>query len=434
MSGAEPENTVVASASSSAQLVDELITAFAEFSEPDSGPGVTRPGYSVLERKAHDHFTERMTQLGLTVHADAAGNSIAELPGNEPGLPAIGTGSHLDSVPQGGHYDGIAGVVAAMEVARLIVENKTLHRHPLRFVVFAAEEGARFGQACTGSRIIAGLTAADDLNDLVDGRGVTVASAMQEIGIDPLRVGDAKWRSKDWCAFIELHIEQGSVLMDVQLPIGVVDLISGSTRLKITTHGRASHTGGTPMHLRADALTAAAQIVLAAEALANDDEHRGTRITVGRLDVHPASITTIPGDCEMYVDIRDVDSDRQRDAATAFIATAYQIGHDRAVEVGSEILADASPVVLPVFVRDTIVGAVAEMGLGYRVMPSGASHDAQMINHVVPTGMIFVPSQNHGVSHSPHELTLTPDIVRGVDALHASMLALDSSASHAAHD
>ncbi|MGV8876678.1 MAG: hypothetical protein ACOH1K_04110, partial [Rhodoglobus sp.] len=117
MSDIAPDNTVVASAGSSVHLVDELIAAFAEFSEPDSGPGVTRPGYSVWERKAHDHFAERMTQLGLTVHTDAAGNSIAELPGTEPGLPAIGTGSHLDSVPQGGHFDGIAGVVAAMEVA-----------------------------------------------------------------------------------------------------------------------------------------------------------------------------------------------------------------------------------------------------------------------------------------------------------------------------
>ncbi|MHB1171206.1 MAG: allantoate amidohydrolase [Lacisediminihabitans sp.] len=414
--------------STSADRIRSLIEEFAALSEPDSGPGITRQGYSALERRAHDVFARRMKEIGLAVWTDAAGNTIAELQGIEPGLPAIGTGSHADSVPQGGSFDGVAGVVAAMEVARSVVANGLAHRHPLRFVVFAAEEGARFGQACTGSRIAAGLTVAEDLASLSDTRGVTVADAMSLIGIDPAEVEKARWNSDDWLAFIELHIEQGSVLTDVNLPIGIVDLISGSTRLKITTHGRASHTGGTPMHLRADALAAAAEIVLRAETLANDDRHRGTRITVGRLDVHPASITTIPGACELYVDIRDVDSDRQRNAATELIAAAYEIGSARGVEVGSEILADASPVLLPVFVRASIVTAASGLGLNYRVMPSGASHDAQMINHVVPSGMIFVPSRNHGISHSPEEFTSFEDLVVGVDVLRSSLLVLDESA------
>lgn len=414
--------------STAAGRIQSLIKEFAALSEPQSGRGVTRQGYSPLERRAHDVFARRMAELGLSVWTDESGNTIAELQGGEPGLPSIGTGSHLDSVPQGGSFDGIAGVVAAMEVAHSVVVNELTHHHPLRFVVFAAEEGARFGQGCTGSRIVAGLTGSDDLDLLFDAHGVTVADAMRLIGIDPAHVGKAQWRSEDWLAFIELHIEQGSVLTEVNLPIGIVDSISGSTRLKITTHGRASHTGGTPMHLRADALAAAAQIVLSAETLANDDRHRGTRITVGRLDVHPASITTIPGACELYVDIRDVDSDRQRSTATELISDAYAIGGVRGVEVHSEILADASPVVLPVFVRDSIVAAAASLGISYRVMPSGASHDTQMINHVVPSGMIFVPSQNHGISHAPEELTTLEDLVLGAELLRASLLTLDESA------
>lgn len=414
-----------------AERIRYQIEDFAALTEPDPGRGVTRQGYSALERRAHDIFAERMEALGLEVWTDSGGNTIAELAGKEPALPAIGTGSHLDSVPEGGSFDGIAGVVAAMEVARTMVLDVISHQHPFRFVVFAAEEGARFGQACTGSRIIAGLTDANDLATLVDPHGVSVADAMRLIGIDPAEVARARWDSANWLAFIELHIEQGSVLTDVNLNVGIVDLISGSTRLKITTHGRASHTGGTPMHLRADALAAAAQIVLAAEALANDDRHRGTRITVGRLDVHPASITTIPGACELYVDIRDVDGERQRSAGTELIAVAYKIGAERGVEVHSEIVGDASPVVLPVFVRNSIVAAAKELGLAYRVMPSGASHDAQMINHVVPTGMIFVPSQNHGISHAPEELTSFEDIALGATLLRASLMMLDQSSTYA---
>lgn len=418
-------------AATSVERIRSQIEDFAALTEPDSGRGVTRQGYSALERRAHGIFGDQMTALGLEVWTDPGGNTIAELAGTEQALPAIGTGSHLDSVPEGGSFDGIAGVVAAMDVARTVVNDAISHRHPFRFVVFAAEEGARFGQACTGSRIIAGLTGTDDLAALVDPRGVSVADAMRLIGIDPAAVEGARWDAADWLAFIELHIEQGSVLTDVNLNVGIVELISGSTRLKITTNGRASHTGGTPMHQRADALAAAAQIVLAAEALANDDRHRGTRITVGRLDVHPASITTIPGTCELYVDIRDVDGERQRSVGTELIAAAYEIGAERGVKVHSEIVGDASPVVLPVFVRDSIVAAAQGMGLPYRVMPSGASHDAQMINHVVPTGMIFVPSQNHGISHAPEELTSFEDIALGAKLLRTSLMVLDQISARA---
>lgn len=408
-----------------AALIEDLIAQFGRLSEPDSAPGVTRLAYTPLERRAHQLFADRMRTLGLTVWADAAGNTIAEMAGTEPGLPAIGTGSHLDSVPHGGRYDGIAGVVAAMEIARLKTEKKIEHRHPLRFIAFANEEGARFGQACIGSRIVAGLTTRTDLDRLTDANGVTVAEAMSTVGIDPALISEAQWVPDQWAAFLELHIEQGSVLTSLDLPIGVVDLISGSTRLQVTLHGRAAHTGGTPMHLRADALAAAAEIVLQAEALATDTRHRGTRITVGKLDVEPGSITTIPGKCTLAVDIRDVDSDRQRESAVELIAAAQAIGKSRDVTIEVELLADASPAVLPAWVRDEIIGAAVGLGLGYRVMPSGASHDSQMIGHVCPVGMVFVPSQNHGVSHAPDEYTTAPDLALGIEVLASALHALD---------
>lgn len=406
-------------------LVDELLNRFARLSETGHGPGVTRLAYTPLEREAHAVFTEFMTDLGLAVWTDQAGNTIAELAGRRPG-PAIGTGSHLDSVPNAGAYDGIAGVIAAMIAARQVAEQEAFD-HPLRFVAFAAEEGARFGQACTGSRLAAGLTESADLDQLHDAAGTSMADAFREVGLDPERADEARWSADDWAGFVELHIEQGSVLTDAHTQIGVVDTISGSTRLHVELRGRAAHTGGTPMHLRADALAAAAELITAGETLATDPRHRGTRITVGTIDVEPGSMTTIPGLCRLDVDIRDTDDRRQRETALELIARAERLAGERGVDVNVQVIADASPAILPLSVQRQLTSAAQEAGYSYRVMPSGASHDTQMISHVCPAGMLFVPSQNHGISHAPEELTHTTDIVRGIDVLIAGLRRLDSA-------
>ncbi|MFI5610928.1 Zn-dependent hydrolase [Amycolatopsis sp. NPDC051903] len=405
-----------------AQWLDE----FAALSEPDSGPGVTRLAHTPLERRAHARFADHVTALGLTVHTDAAGNTIAELPGTAPGAPALGTGSHLDSVPNAGAFDGIAGVVAAMETARLYTEHDVRPAHPVRFVVFAAEEGARFGQACTGSRLAAGLTTAADLDAKADADGVTLAEAMRSVGLDPAGAASARWQPADWAAFLELHIEQGSVLESTGLPLGVVDLISGSTRFRLDLTGRASHTGGTPMHQRADTLAAAAEIVLLVESIATDSRHHGTRATVGRLDSAPGSITTIAGRAQLHVDVRDVDGDRQRLTSAEIVERAGAIAARRGVGFSAHALADASPVLLPRQITDVVAATCAELGYAQRVLPSGASHDAQMVNHITPTGMIFVPSRD-GMSHSPDEWTDVADLARGTEVLAHSLLALDSA-------
>lgn len=402
--------------------ITRLLAEFAAVSEP--GPGVTRLAYTPLERQAHAIFAAMMRDLGLKVWTDAAGNTLAERSGSAGVLPAIGTGSHLDSVPQAGRFDGIVGVIAALEAARIVTEVGMAHRHPLRFVVFAAEEGARFGQACTGSKLVAGLCGQRELHELQDQDGISIAAAMRSVDLDPRSVAEAQWRPSDWAAFVELHVEQGSVLERIGIPIGVVDLVSGSTRLEIEVIGQASHSGATPMNERADALTAAAEIVLMAETVATDARHHGARATVGRLDVHPGSITTIPGRVRLAVDVRDVDSDRQRHTATEIIRRAQASCDRRGVGMSTTVLADASPVVLPVWVRQIIADVCTGADLPYRVMTSGASHDAQMVNQVVPAGMIFVPSKD-GISHDPAEWTLPADIAAGVNVLVGSLLALD---------
>lgn len=406
-------------------LVDDLLNRFARLSESGQGPGVTRLAYTPLEREAHAIFTEFMADLGLNVWTDQAGNTIAELAGRRPG-PAIGTGSHLDSVPNAGAYDGIAGVIAAMVAAQQLAEQETFD-HPLRFVAFAAEEGARFGQACTGSRLAAGLTESADLDNLHDATGMSMADAFREVGLNPELAGEARWSADDWAGFVELHIEQGSVLTDAHTQIGVVDTISGSTRLHVEFRGRASHTGGTPMHLRADALAAAAELITAGEALATDPRHRGTRITVGTIKVEPGSMTTIPGLCRLGVDIRDTDDLRQRETALELIGRAERLAAERGVDIEVQVIAHASPAILPLSIQQQLTSAAHEVGCSYRVMPSGASHDTQMISHVCPVGMLFIPSQNHGISHAPEELTYTTDIIRGIDVLIAGLRRLDSA-------
>ncbi|MEV0195756.1 Zn-dependent hydrolase [Nonomuraea sp. NPDC050691] len=410
--------TAVADSARVAELIERIATI------SDDSPGVTRLAFTPAERKAHSLFAGLMSELGLRVWTDAAGNTMAEAAGAEE-LPAIGTGSHLDSVPRGGRFDGIAGVVAAVEVARIFTENQVRHRHPFRFVAFAAEEGARFGQACLGSRLAAGLTSPADLRRLKDAHGTTVAEAMKMVGLDPDRVAEARWDPADWAAFVELHVEQGGMLEATGLPIGVVDTVSGSTRMRIHLNGRPSHTGATPMAGRADALTTAARVVLAVESIATDARHHGTRATVGEMSVRPGSLTTIPGEVVLTVDVRDVDAVRQRHTAAEIVRYAETVGAERGVRVETTLIGDSSPVVLPLWVGDTLAKAAVDCSAGFRMMTSGASHDAQMINKVTPTGMIFVPSRA-GVSHVPEEWTAPEDLAVGVQVLARSLLSLDA--------
>lgn len=395
----------------------------AALSDTDPADGVTRLAYTLTERRAHDLFSSWMKDLDLHVYTDAVGNTIAEHPGTLD-MPGIGTGSHLDSVPRGGRFDGIAGVVAATEVAELLVKHDIEHQLPWRFVVFAGEEGARFGQACIGSKAAGGMWTAQALEEVRDSDGVSIAAAMQELGFDHSRVDEAAWGRDEWAAFVELHVEQGQVLETARIPIGLVDLISGSTRFTLSLSGTASHTGSTPMELRADALCAASEVVLLAEEIANDSRHRGTRCTVGKLEVRPGSLTTIPGEVTLWVDVRDVDSARQRETADEIVRRARDVCTRRAVSLIPQLLSDASPVVLPGWLRDVMAGVCEKRDVPFRVMYSGASHDSQMVAHTVPVGMLFVPSRG-GLSHVPEEWSSTADVALGAELLFQGLLKLD---------
>jgi allantoate deiminase len=387
---------------------------------------VNRLSFTPAEREAHATFARWMTDAGLTVETDAFGNTWGTRAGRRSDLPPIAFGSHLDSVPHGGRFDGAVGVVAGVEVLRLLDAAGVQTEHPLRLIAFTCEEGARFGEACLGSKAVVGLLQPGDLQRLRDAQGVTLAAAMQALEMDPRQLPTVRWEPRALAAFLELHIEQGRLLENDGKAVGLVEAVAGNTRLRIALHGRADHSGGTPMHIRKDALAAAAEIVLGVERLANEPRRRTTVATVGRLDVSPNSITTVPARVVFYVDVRDVDGDRQRAAAQDVLALAQQVAARRDVGIEAELVGDSSPVVLPLWLRHLTRDVCQQLEVPYRVLNSGAGHDAAILARALPAAMLFVPS-HQGLSHCPEEWTSISDVAVGVRVLYHSILALDRS-------
>ena len=386
----------------------------------DPRGGWTRLAFSPEERAAHDVFERWATDLGLSVYTDAIGNTFAELAGGTPG-PALLAGSHLDTVPQGGNFDGVAGIAAALEVARLLTETEGLNR-PYRAVVFSAEEGARFGAPCIGSRVATGAFTASTLHELSDREGRSAAQCADEVGLRPADAAEAVWPNGSAVAFLELHIEQGRVLESHGLPLGIVDAIAGSTRVELTFSGRTDHSGATPMLLRSDALVGASELVLEVERRAA--AYRTTVATVGRLEVEPGSLTAVPGLARLALDVRDIDSERQRELVEELLDRAMRIAARRGLELSAELVSDQSPVVLHKPVRERLAKAALEHGTPFHVLPSGASHDAAHVAKKAPTGMLFVPSRE-GLSHTPEEWSSVEDIARGAEVMATALQALD---------
>jgi allantoate deiminase len=404
----------------SPERIAEFIAAIAEVGRDPAG-GWTRLAFTRAERDAHAVFADHAADAGLDVEVDAIGNSIAwSADGDDD---AFLVGSHLDTVPQGGRFDGVAGVAVALEVARLLREHGVA---PARYgaVAFAAEEGARFGVPCVGSRVAAGALAAADLATIADREACSIASAAAGVGLDPAAAGPWAGPRKRLRAFFEVHIEQGLVLERRGRVLGLVDSIAGSTRLLLSFTGRADHSGATPMTLRRDALVAASELTLEIEAAAR--RHPTSVATVGRLEVSPGSITTVPGGAELGVDVRDIDSERQRELAEAILDEALRISRRRDVELTASLLSDQSPVMLHQTLRRQLADAVVGLGTAFAVLPSGAMHDAAYMARLTPAALVFVPSED-GLSHAPAERSDVEHIARAAEAV-AAVIAADVAA------
>jgi beta-ureidopropionase / N-carbamoyl-L-amino-acid hydrolase len=383
--------------------------------------GVSRVAYSVPDLTARAWLIQEIKEAGLAPRIDAAGNIYARL-GGEAARPPILFGSHIDSVPEGGNFDGDLGTLAALGVLEAVQAAKITTRHPLEMVLWAHEESTAFGRGTAASRIVAGDLQAGDMDQVWN--GLRRGDAIRRIGGDPAQIETAVRARGSWHAYVELHIEQGGTLDKAKVPIGIVEGIVAIHRYDVVIEGVANHAGTTPMGERQDALVASSQLTLAVGEIVRAVQGRQVG-TVGRLHVHPNSPNVIPGRVEQSVEFRDL--------SEATLTTLGEALRRRAAEIARAThttitltLATTNPAAPATRgVQDAIGRAADAAGLTAMRLPSGAGHDAQMIAALCPMGMIFVPSIG-GISHSPKELTSWDDCAHGANVLLRTVLDLDS--------
>jgi hydantoinase/carbamoylase family amidase len=332
------------------------------------------------------------------------------------------TGSHVDTTLNAGRYDGVLGVLGAIDAVHRLRASGLAPRRSIELVAWAGEE-PRFGTGCVGSRAAAGHLARADLDRLCDRDGTSMAEALRGAGLDPDRIEEARIDPDGVHALVELHIEQGAVLEEAGESIGVVTAIAAPHDLRLTLGGSATHAGATPMHLRRDALVGAAEAIAALERLARASPSGTTVGTVGVLRVRPGAINVVPGEVELDVDIRDADLAAREQVVEGLLAAVRQIAARRGLTLAVDPIVEDIPVQCEERVVAAAEAAARDAGLPFRRMTSGAYHDAMVMGSLVPIGMIFVPSAG-GISHSPDEHTDPDDLERGVAVLAGTLARL----------
>ena len=404
--------------------------------------GVTRLAFTREDMMGRELLRKWMSEAGLEIHRDAVGNLIGVLRGKNADAPILACGSHIDSVVNAGKYDGIVGMLSAVECARVLSKHGALH-HTLHVINFAMEESARFGAGYGfGSRVMAGFEISKQELFARDRSKVLMARAIQELKgwetgakIATERTAlqvtqkDIEASRYDWTrvrAFLEIHIEQGPVLERTGKQIGIVTAVAAPTRLHIVLTGEQNHSGTTPMHMRHDALAAAAEMILAVERIANEFAARQVVGTVGVIQSEPNVMNSIPGRVELRVDLRSANGEAKREGVASVQRALEWIAAKRGIGIEIAFLTNE----MPVEFAPHVVGAFERVCAAQRVdamkMPSGAGHDAAHVARVAPAGMIFIPSKN-GVSHDPREFSTTEQIARGAQILLGALLELDAT-------
>jgi allantoate deiminase len=385
------------------------------------GGGVTRLSFTEEERAAKDLVASYMEEASLSVYEDAVGNLFGRRDGRNPRSASILIGSHVDSVYNGGNFDGPLGVLAGIEVLQTMEKQGMETEHPIEVVAFTDEEGARFSLGMVGSRALAGKLTAEDIETYEDGDGVSVAEAMRAYGLDPEKIGDAARPEGSVRAYVELHIEQGRVLESEDLPVGVVTGIAGIVWLRFILEGETGHAGATPMNLRRDALAAAAEIMGLIEAEATKT---GTTVgTVGQLDLEPGGINIIPGEVRFSLDLRDIDEGVRDRVEARIMEGAEEVCLRRGVAPAVETLQRVAPAPSSDPVRGAAERACERLGIRVHELPSGAGHDGMQLADLCPIGMIFVRSRE-GISHNPDEWSSKEDCAAGAEVLYHTVLDL----------
>ena len=362
--------------------------------------GTTRSTFTKEYIGAIRYIIRELEQIGADIKIMKGGNIRARFHGSEKNAPSVMIGSHVDSVFQGGMYDGVVGTVAALEVVRIISENNILHKNPIDFVVFAEEDGSRFSSVLLGSRIWSGKVKDEDLKMITDKDGTSYLDAMKKSGLTP---NDEKLMDGTKIkAMIEPHIEQSLVLESKGIPIGIVEVIAGIKQLEVTIEGISNHAGATPMNLRNDALCGAAEIILNAERIASEN---GTSVaTVGLVETTPGKTNIIPGKVKITLDIRDKNDVVLNEIADRIIKSIETACNSRKLKYDIKHASYTKPVLLSKKIAKIIEIAAKSQGIETLRMVSGAVHDSSVVAELTDVGMIFVPSKN-GRSHCPEEYT-----------------------------
>jgi N-carbamoyl-L-amino-acid hydrolase len=397
------------------RIMDHIL-ALAEFGKNPQG-GVSRVAYSDADKQGREYVLGLMRAAKLEVSIDAAGNLIGRRAGSSSGLLPLLIGSHVDSVPEGGNYDGVVGSIGAIEVAQTLAENNLALRHPLEVVIFQNEEGGLIG-----SRAMDGELTEKEL-DLVSRSGKTIREGIQFIGGDISKLSDVRRKKGDITAYLELHIEQGGTLDTEKINIGVVEGIVGINWWDVTIEGFANHAGTTAMNNRQDALLAGAKFIEAVNRVVTSVPGRQVG-TVGRINALPGAPNVIPGKVVLSLELRDLDDAKINMLFERIKAEAEKIGAESKTKFDFKEINVNIPAPTDARIRSLIAQAARDLGLTTKSLPSGAGHDAQDMARLGPVGMIFVPSVG-GISHSPREFSHPDDIANGANVLLHTLLKLD---------
>lgn len=392
-----------------------------EFGRPPGGAfsdGVSRLAYSDADVAGRRYVMGLMEAAGLQPRIDPAGNIFARRAGADPARAPVLFGSHIDSVPNGGNFDGDVGSLSAIEVVQTLQEAGIATRRPLEIVVWANEEGVAFNNGLDGSRAAAGQTPLTDLDQVWN--GLKKSDALRKIGGDPARFAEARLKPGYFHCYLELHIEQGGTLDLAKIPIGVVEGIVSIDRYEAEIRGFANHAGTTPMPERRDALLASSHLTIAVNEVVGSEPGRQVG-TVGQIAVTPNAPNVIPGRVVQTIELRDLSAPKIQRLARQVETRAADIARQTRTEITIRQIAHHDAALATPALQASIERSARKLGLATHRLPSGAGHDAQMMALLGPMGMIFVPSVN-GISHSPNELSRWEDIANGADVLLETVL------------
>jgi ureidoglycolate amidohydrolase len=397
------------------------IDSLASFSDAEA-PAVTRIVFSPTDLKARAWMRARCEEAGLSVRQDAVGNTFARWNGSDPSAPVVGTGSHIDAIPNAGKFDGVVGVLGGLEAIRALQQSGFHPKHSIELLIFTSEEPTRFGIGCLGSRLLSGTLSADAARKLTDSDGATLDEVRRGAGfageLEQVRLPSGYYKG-----FVELHIEQGPLLEGQQTPLGIVTKIAAPASLRVLIEGSGGHAGGVLMSDRKDALCAASELILAIENAARTSGAIDTVATVGICDVFPGAVNSIPSRVRLSVDVRDTDLER-RDKVVRTIETACDsISGKRQVSIRRELVNADAPADCAPAIIEALSQSCHKHSLRFLPIVSRAYHDSLFITRIAPVAMLFIPCRN-GYSHRPDEYAAPDDIVRGTLVLAETLAAL----------